>query len=96
MLGDIEIGLCRHKAMLFKILCDYTGINCALITGYSTCGRHQWNVITLADNESYIIDPTSPHFTWTKKGSFRTKAYKIEQDSSFGHGGLTLKINGDL
>lgn len=41
MLGEVRTGLCRHKAMLFKVLCDASGINCALITGYSTGGRHQ-------------------------------------------------------
>ncbi|KAJ3035090.1 hypothetical protein HDV00_004312, partial [Rhizophlyctis rosea] len=40
LLGDVEIGLCRHKALLFKILCDVVGLNCALVTGYSTAGRH--------------------------------------------------------
>jgi transglutaminase/protease-like cytokinesis protein 3 len=105
LLCSVKIGLCRHKALLFKILCDTVGIECALITGYSTGGRHQyvlsvfltlrWNIISLHDPKenkinSYIIDPTSPNFTWTKHGSARMKAYKITQDSSFGHGGLTL------
>ncbi|KAJ3410843.1 hypothetical protein HDV05_003169 [Chytridiales sp. JEL 0842] len=47
LLCDVEIGLCRHKALLFKILCDVVALNCALVTGYSTAGRHQWNIITL-------------------------------------------------
>ncbi|KAJ3323413.1 hypothetical protein HDV06_001933 [Boothiomyces sp. JEL0866] len=101
LLCSVKIGLCRHKALLFKILCDAVGLECALVTGYSTGGRHQWNLITLNDiktrkSESYIIDPTSPHFTWTKQGSIRMKAYKIQQDTSFGHGGMTLKQNGIL
>ncbi|KAI8906020.1 ethylene-responsive protein kinase Le-CTR1-domain-containing protein, partial [Gorgonomyces haynaldii] len=96
MLGQVKIGLCRHKALLFKILCDAVDLECALVTGYSTGGRHQWNLITLADKESYIIDPTSPHFTWTKQGSLRTKAYRVSADTSFGHGGLTMKMNGIL
>ncbi|KAJ8323975.1 hypothetical protein O5D80_007196 [Batrachochytrium dendrobatidis] len=94
LLMDIRIGLCRHKALLFKILGDTTGLDCALVTGYSTGGRHQWNVVTLSDGESYIIDPTSPHFTWTKHGSYRTKAYRVSADMSFGHSGLTLKMKG--
>ncbi|KAL2915885.1 hypothetical protein HK105_204586 [Polyrhizophydium stewartii] len=96
LLTSVRIGLCRHKALLFKILSDAVGLDCALVTGYSTGGRHQWNVITLSDGESFIIDPTSPHFTWTKHGSFRTKAYRISADMSFGHGGLTLKKMGVL
>ncbi len=91
-LGNVKIGLCRHKALLFKILCDAVSIECALVTGYSTGGRHQWNVIKLVQ-ELYIIDPTSPHFTWTKSGSARLKAYKINAEQSFGHGGITLLKN---
>ncbi|KAJ3189589.1 hypothetical protein HK101_008887 [Irineochytrium annulatum] len=41
LLCEVEIGLCRHKALLFKILCDVSEVNCALVTGYSTAGRHQ-------------------------------------------------------
>jgi hypothetical protein len=41
LLGDVKIGLCRHKALLFKILCDNVGLDCAIVTGYSTGGRHQ-------------------------------------------------------
>ncbi len=101
MLGSVRIGLCRHKALLFKILCDLVGLECTLVTGYSTGGRHQWNIITLKDPKTqedvnYIIDPTSPHFTWTKQGSVRMKAYKIVPETSFGHGGITMKLNGIL
>ena len=100
-LGEVQIGLCRHKALLFKILCDYVGLECALVTGYSTGGRHQWNVVTLRDPnsgamENYIVDPTSPYFTWTRQGSIRMKAYKINHDDSFGHGGITMKLEGIL
>ena len=38
LLCSIKVGLCRHKALLFKILCDYSGLECSLITGYSTGG----------------------------------------------------------
>ena len=101
LLGDVRIGLCRHKALMFKILCDYCGLDCALVTGYSTGGRHQWNVISLRDPttgkmENYIIDPTSSFFTWTRQGSMRMKAYKINNESSFGHGGITMKLDGIL
>ncbi|KAJ3330755.1 hypothetical protein HDU76_004928 [Blyttiomyces sp. JEL0837] len=93
-LCDVEIGLCRHKALLFKILCDMVDVNCALVTGYSTAGRHQWNIITLQDRGDFLIDPTSPHFTWTTRGSHRTKGYRVTADTSFGHSGFTQKESG--
>ncbi|TPX59859.1 hypothetical protein SpCBS45565_g07648 [Spizellomyces sp. 'palustris'] len=95
-LCHVGIGLCRHKALLFKLLCDVIHLSCALITGYSTAGRHQWNIITLPDKGDFLIDPTSPFFTWTKRGSKRTKAYKVSAHSSFGHGGFTQKRKGIL
>ncbi|KAJ3204855.1 hypothetical protein HDU67_009254 [Dinochytrium kinnereticum] len=94
LLCEVEIGLCRHKALLFKILCDVVDLNCALITGYSTAGRHQWNIISLVDKGDFLIDPTSPHFTWTTKGSHRTKGYRVSADQSFGHSGFTQKETG--
>ncbi|ORY44729.1 hypothetical protein BCR33DRAFT_716696, partial [Rhizoclosmatium globosum] len=91
LLCDVRIGLCRHKALLFKILCDVVELNCALVTGYSTAGRHQWNIITLPNEGDFLIDPTSPHFTWTTKGSHRTRGYRVTADTSFGHSGFTQK-----
>lgn len=41
LLCQVPIGVCRHKALLFKILADIVNLNCAVITGYSTAGRHQ-------------------------------------------------------
>ncbi len=41
LLCQVPIGVCRHKALLFKILSDIVNLNCAVITGYSTAGRHQ-------------------------------------------------------
>ena len=32
-LGDISIGVCRHKSLLYKFLCDELDLRCALIAG---------------------------------------------------------------
>ncbi|KAI8995831.1 ethylene-responsive protein kinase Le-CTR1-domain-containing protein [Gaertneriomyces semiglobifer] len=95
-LCEVDIGLCRHKALLFKILCDVAGVSCALATGYSISGRHQWNVVTLPEKGDFLVDPTSPFFTWTKRGSWRLKGYRIGKHVSFGHAGLTQKLHGVL
>lgn len=29
----MNYGVCRHKAMLFKFLCDYKGIDCNIFIG---------------------------------------------------------------
>jgi hypothetical protein len=91
LLCEVEIGVCRHKALLLKILCDAVGLKCALITGYSTAGRHQWNIVSL-DSGDYLIDPTSRHFSWAKQGSNRTKGYKVTLNESLGHAGFTFVL----
>jgi len=32
-LGDLHFGVCRHRALLFKVLCDALGLSCALVRG---------------------------------------------------------------
>ncbi len=90
-----SIVLVTPRALLFKLMSDVVGLKCALITGYSNAGRHQWNIITLSEGD-YLIDPTSKHFTWAKPGSVRTRGYKVSLDESLGHAGFTLKANGFL
>ena len=50
LLCQVPIGVCRHKAMLFKLLCDAVQVNCAVITGYSTSGRHQLSWAFIRDS----------------------------------------------
>ncbi|KAJ3223274.1 hypothetical protein HK099_001315 [Clydaea vesicula] len=89
LLCEVEIGVCRHKALLFKLLCDVCHLNCAVITGYSTAGRHQWNIVSISEGD-YLIDATSRHFTWAKPGSLRTRGYKVLLDESLGHAEYVL------
>ncbi|KAI8826092.1 ethylene-responsive protein kinase Le-CTR1-domain-containing protein [Fimicolochytrium jonesii] len=108
LLCSVPNGLCRHKALLFKVLADVVGLSCALVTGYSNVARHQWNIITLSESiaasnspsssdkpeshdETYLIDPTSPYFTWTRHGSGRAKGYRTSTEVSFGHLGFTQR-----
>jgi hypothetical protein len=32
-LGDVEYGVCRHRALRFKVLCDAVGLDCRLVRG---------------------------------------------------------------
>jgi len=32
-IGQVKYGVCRHKSILFKYLCDQIGIDCVLIRG---------------------------------------------------------------
>ncbi|KAK3244563.1 hypothetical protein CYMTET_30138 [Cymbomonas tetramitiformis] len=59
-LGSLEYGLCRHRSLLFKVVCDYLGeIKCRLIRGDFVYGKdrrpqaHCWNVVLLPGGEEY-------------------------------------------
>lgn len=44
-LGSLPYGVCRHRAILFKYLCDRTSIPCELVRGYLDYVPHAWNVV---------------------------------------------------
>jgi antitoxin component YwqK of YwqJK toxin-antitoxin module/ankyrin repeat protein len=70
----IRSGVCRHRSIFFKYLCDYVGLKCRLIRGYysknskdkeSKEGGHAWNIIEIY-GEKFIIDIMNPN--WDLKG----------------------------
>ena len=59
-LGKIKKGLCRHRALLFKVICDClhsedNRIKCRLLRGAYN-GAHAWNEVEDEKHEKYIID----------------------------------------
>jgi serine/threonine protein kinase len=68
-LGSVRLGLCRHRALLYKILCDEAKVPCFLMrgdydssagaNGVSTTAteRHTWNIV-LARGQSWLVDTT--------------------------------------
>jgi serine/threonine protein kinase len=73
-LSSVRVGLCRHRALLFKLLCDEARVPCYLMRGdYDHNGfpngcssnesaRHTWNVV-LAQGQSWLVDATLSAFT---------------------------------
>lgn len=49
-------GVCRHRALLAKILGDAGGINISLVRGYFAGNLHAWNEVTLRNGQTYILD----------------------------------------
>ena len=52
LIGDVRSdGVCRHRAFLFKYLCDRLGLPCKLTRGvqvnYNVPGGHAWNSVPL-------------------------------------------------
>ncbi|XRB12827.1 DUF285 domain-containing protein [Pseudoscourfieldia marina] len=65
LLGALRYGVCRHRALLFKVCCDYCGdLQCRLVRGNyqnKDTGAHAWNVVTIKGNgtsedEHYVVD----------------------------------------
>lgn len=66
LLGDVpelcNAGVCRHHALLFKLLADEAGLNAALVrggylkSGRSSPGAHAWCEVEQADGSLALID----------------------------------------
>lgn len=75
-MGDfirLQIGACRHRAILYKYLADYCGVECRLIRGSVQWsngggGAHAWiivnkrkpKLIDLTASTVELLDPQSP------------------------------------
>lgn len=54
-LGCITHGVCRHRAIMYKYLCDFCGIPCRLVRGAYDDVHHAWNVVLLG-SKCYLVD----------------------------------------
>ncbi|XP_047071930.1 serine/threonine-protein kinase EDR1-like isoform X1 [Lolium rigidum] len=57
-IGSIEIGLSRHRALLFKILADSVGIPCKLVKGshYTGLEDDAINIIKMDNRREFLVD----------------------------------------
>ncbi|KAK6146026.1 hypothetical protein DH2020_019895 [Rehmannia glutinosa] len=65
-IGGLQFGVCRHRALLMKYLCDRMEpqIPCELVRGYLDFSPHAWNVIVIKRGDSFsrmIVDACHPH-----------------------------------
>ena len=84
-LGDIidlcGAGVCRHRALLFKVLADEAGLRCALVRGaYRTSqgpSGHTWNELILDDGKRVIVDVMNiqPDYYFPTAGEPSTRNY---------------------
>ncbi|KAG9451766.1 hypothetical protein H6P81_004670 [Aristolochia fimbriata] len=64
-IGTLRFGVCRHRALLMKYLCDRADppIPCELVRGYLDYQPHAWNSILLKKGDSWvrmIVDACHP------------------------------------
>jgi len=58
---SVASGVCRHRALLFKVLSDEAGLSVALARGHlSGGGGHAWNELFLGDGQRLIVDVMNP------------------------------------
>eukprot|EP00268_Persea_americana_P046744 TRINITY_DN4829_c0_g1_i3.p1 TRINITY_DN4829_c0_g1~~TRINITY_DN4829_c0_g1_i3.p1 ORF type:complete len:1070 (-),score=263.44 TRINITY_DN4829_c0_g1_i3:1148-4357(-) len=57
-LGQLKIGLARHRALLFKVLADSVGVPCQLVKGQQYTGSDDvaMNIVKISDGREYIVD----------------------------------------
>ncbi len=85
LFGEMEqacqAGVCRHRALLFKMLCDEAGLKTALVRGnYNrglTRGGHAWNELILDDGSIVLVDVMNPSidFAFLPESSAEAKYY---------------------
>ncbi|XP_019197598.1 PREDICTED: serine/threonine-protein kinase EDR1 [Ipomoea nil] len=55
-IGSLNIGLSRHRALLFKVLADHVGIPCRLVRGYTGVEDDVINIIKLPNGSEFLVD----------------------------------------
>ncbi|KAJ4895253.1 Leucine-rich repeat protein kinase family protein [Raphanus sativus] len=65
-LGKLQFGICRHRALLMKFLCDRMEplVPCELVRGYLDFTPHAWNIVPVKRGDSWVrmvIDACRPH-----------------------------------
>ncbi|KAF9622615.1 hypothetical protein IFM89_032514 [Coptis chinensis] len=57
-LGSLNIGLSRHRALLFKVLADNVGVPCRLVKGshYTGIDDDAVNIIKLENEREFLVD----------------------------------------
>ena len=91
-LGALEYGVCRHRALLFKVLCDAVGIACRLVRGnYGgegtvDGGAHAWNVVRLNGGLRVVDVMHRPGEVWSEKAAVNRYHRLVERGAAPGGG----------
>ncbi|RZC20056.1 hypothetical protein D0Y65_006762 [Glycine soja] len=97
----MQIGVCRHRALLFKYLCDHMvpPVPCELVRGYLHFSPHAWNIILIKRGATWVqmlIDACRPlDIREEKDPEYFCRYYMLNNHQSFGilKLQLILKLN---
>ncbi|KAJ6892567.1 hypothetical protein NC651_025693 [Populus alba x Populus x berolinensis] len=58
LVGSLTIGLCVHRALLFKVLADYINLPCRIVNGCKYCRRDVVSscLVQVGDDREYFVD----------------------------------------
>lgn len=82
-------GVCRHRALLFKVLGDEAGLNVALVRGNYATGKkaagHVWNELIVTDEKTLIVDCMNPQvdFSFPETTTDGAKKYLTVKNEPF-------------
>ncbi|XP_043690935.1 serine/threonine-protein kinase EDR1 [Telopea speciosissima] len=91
-IGSLNIGLSRHRALLFKVLADNIGVPCRLVKGshYTGIEDDAVNIIKLENDREFLVDLMAAPGTLipadilsTKDASFNSYNPKLNKAPSF-------------
>ncbi|KAJ7979976.1 Mitogen-activated protein kinase kinase kinase [Quillaja saponaria] len=65
-IGTLQFGVCRHRALLMKYLCDHMEppVPCELVRGYLDFVPHAWNTVLIKRGDIWVrmlVDACRPH-----------------------------------
>ncbi|KAI4369654.1 hypothetical protein MLD38_018075 [Melastoma candidum] len=65
-IGSLKFGVCRHRALLLKYLCDRMAppVPCELVRGYLDYMPHAWNVVVMKKGATWVrmvVDACRPY-----------------------------------
>nr|XP_034574400.1 serine/threonine-protein kinase EDR1-like isoform X2 [Setaria viridis] len=83
-IGRIEIGLSRHRALLFKILADSVGIPCKLVKGshYTGVEDDAFSIIKMDNDREYLVDVMAAPGTLIPADVFNSKGTSFNSNQT--------------
>ncbi|XP_062205022.1 serine/threonine-protein kinase EDR1-like isoform X2 [Phragmites australis] len=94
-IGRIEIGLSRHRALLFKILADSVGIPCKLVKGshYTGVEDDAINIIKMDNDREYLVDIMAAPGTLIPADVFNSKGTSFNTNQTLGQNQTTDSVS---
>ncbi|XVE89824.1 hypothetical protein DITRI_Ditri20bG0025400 [Diplodiscus trichospermus] len=97
-IGSINIGLSRHRALLFKVLADSVRLPCRLVKGshYTGVEDDAVNIIKLEDEREFLVDLMAAPGTLLPADFLSAKDTNFKQCNPIISSNPTLQSSGDV